>query len=621
MIPVRVRTFASGAAGPGLIYQSGVYSSLPAGAGTRCGLLPEEWSWVTETDVGRPDHENAMGPAQHAVVPPGWAERLRDIQSVTDAALSALDPPALLEALVARVKDALQADTAAVLLLDPPSGQLVATAASGLEEEVRQGVRIPLGQGFAGRIAAEDRPVILTEVDHTTVINPILLDKGIQSLMGAPLRAGGAVIGVLHVGTLSSRVFTSGDSDLLQLAADRAALAVQALNAQMDRAAAAALQHSLLPSALPAVAGLEMAARYVPGSGHVGGDWYDVFVLPSGEVGVVIGDVAGTGLKAAVIMGRMRSALRAYALQTTDPAEVLDRLDHKMRYFEPQAMATVLYAVFTPSLDQVNISCSGHLPPLICVPGQPTVPAGVFPDLLIGVPGTAPRRTKTVTLPAGGLLCLYTDGLVERRDRPIDDGIARLSAALTPTDPETGCALVMGRMADYTPHDDDVALLLLRRTPGPGSDHSASDHGASDHGASDHGASDHADSGQVLAGRGDPRIQWSGRHAVVTMPGETDVVNAADVAELISAAASGSPEVITADLTATVFCDSAGVEVLARARDMAAARGLEFRLALGGSPVARVLQLTGLDEVVPLYRDVPHSLATPAVRPGRAPGA
>ena len=105
------------------------------------------------------------------------------------------------------------------------------------------------------------------------------------------------------------------------------------------------------------------------------------------------------------------------------------------------------------------------------------------------------------------------------------------------------------------------------------------------------------------------------------MPGETDVINAPDVAGLIAAAASGSPEVITADLTATVFCDSAGVEVLARARDMAAARGLEFRVALGGSPVARILQLTGLDEVVPLYRDVPHSLATPVAGPGHAPGS
>jgi phosphoserine phosphatase RsbU/P len=467
--------------------------------------LPEERSRATDADAGHPDRGNATGPAQRPELLPGWAEKLHDIQSITDAALSALDPQALLEVLVSRVKDALQADTAAVLLLDPPSGQLVATAASGLEEEVRQGVRIPLGRGFAGRIAAEDRPVILSEVDHTKVINPVLLNKGIRSLMGAPLRAGGVVIGVLHVGTLTPRAFTSDDSDLLQVAADRAALAVQTLNAQMDRAATAALQHSLLPSALPAVAGLEMAARYVPGSGHVGGDWYDVFVLPSGELCVVIGDVAGTGLKAAVIMGRMRSALRAYALQTTDPAEVLDRLDYKMRHFEPLAMATVLYAVFSPSLDQVNISCSGHLPPLIAVPGQPTVPVEVFPDLLIGVPGTAPRRTKTVTVPAGGLLCLYTDGLVERRDRPIDDGIARLSTALTAADPETGCALVMGRMADYIPHEDDVALLLLRRTPVTGSDRSASDHSASDRGDGYQGDGCHGNGGQALAGRGGTR--------------------------------------------------------------------------------------------------------------------
>ncbi len=160
---------------------------------------------------------------------------------------------------------------AAVLLLDRPSGPLVATAASGLEEEVQQGVRIPLGKGFAGRIAAQGRPVILSEVDHTTVVNPILVAKGIRSLMGAPLLEGGTAIGVLHVGTLSSRAFTSHDVDLLQLAADRAALAVQALTAQLDRAAASALQRSLVPSAPPIVGGLELAARYVPGSGRVGG--------------------------------------------------------------------------------------------------------------------------------------------------------------------------------------------------------------------------------------------------------------------------------------------------------------------------------------------------------------
>jgi hypothetical protein len=165
-------------------------------------------------------------------------------------------------------------------------------------------VRISVGRGFAGRIAAEHRPVILDRVDHTTVLNPILWAKGIQSMVGVPMVAGGRVTGVLHVGSLTPRRFTADDVELLQLAADRAAVA--------------ALQRSLVPSALPAVAGAELAARYIPGSG----DWYDVFTLPSGELCVTVGDVAGSGLPAAVVMGRMRSSLRSYALETTDPAEV-----------------------------------------------------------------------------------------------------------------------------------------------------------------------------------------------------------------------------------------------------------------------------------------------------------
>ena len=172
--------------------------------------------------------------------------KLRDLQSIADAALSRLDAEHLLAELLDRAKDILQGDTAAVLLLDA-SGQLIATAARGLEEEVRQNVRIPLGSGFAGRVAAEKRPVILDHVDHTNVLNPILTQKGIHSLIGVPLLVSGNVIGVLHVGSLTPRKFTAADADLLQLAADRAAAAVQSLTGQADRAAAAALQRSLVP--------------------------------------------------------------------------------------------------------------------------------------------------------------------------------------------------------------------------------------------------------------------------------------------------------------------------------------------------------------------------------------
>ncbi len=404
---------------------------------------------------------------------PDLDSKLRDIQSITDAALSALSPQALLDALVERAKLALAADTAAVLLLDEPSGQLVAAAASGLEEEVEQGVRVPLGEGFAGRIAALGQVVILPQVDNTNVVNPLLLARGIRSLMGAPLRAGGAVIGVLHVGTLGPRQFSSHDADLLQLAADRAAVAVQALSAQLDRAAALAVQRSLLPSALPPVPGLRMASRYVPGNGVVGGDWYDVFAVPSGHVCAVIGDVAGSGIRAAVIMGRIRSALRAYALETSDPAEILERLDRKIQHFEPDAMATVLCAVLSPDLSQARISCAGHLPPIILRRGEAATAVQVAADLLIGVAAGEHRRTMTVDLPPGTVLCLYTDGLVERRGQVIDDSIAALTAALSDTaglsdtaplaGPEASCAALMAAMVPHASHSDDIALLIVRR--------------------------------------------------------------------------------------------------------------------------------------------------------------
>ena len=395
-------------------------------------------------------------------------DRLRDIQSITDVALSRLGARDLLSELLERTRDILQADTAAVLLLDFSSGQLIATAAAGLEEEVRQGVRIPVGRGFAGRIAAEHKPVILDHVDHTTVLNPILWAKGIRTLMGVPLIAGGRVIGVLHVGSLTPREFTSEDLELLELAADRAAAAVQSLIVREDQIAAAALQRSLLPSALPASGGVQTAARYVPGEGKVGGDWYDVFTLPSGQLGVVIGDVTGSGLPAAVIMGRLRSALRAYALETADPAEVLARLDAKMQYFEPGALATVAYAVFDPGMDRVHICLAGHYPPVIASPGRPAGLADVRPGLLIGASPRAQRQLTSLEVTPGTLLCFYTDGLIERRGQTIDDGLARLCQAVTAQSPDAACAAVMAALVGSHAARDDIALLMVRRAPDDG---------------------------------------------------------------------------------------------------------------------------------------------------------
>ena len=393
------------------------------------------------------------------------AEKLRRLQAVTDAALSQLGLEDLLDELLDRIRDLLAADTAAILLLDPSGTELVATAASGLEQEVRQGVRLPVGKGFAGTVAARGKPVIIERIDRTRLIDPILLARRLVSVLGVPILSSGRVIGVLHVGTLTSRNFTHDDIELLQLVADRAGLAVRARLSRLDRAATVALQRSLLPARPPSVPGLDVAARYVPGAEiGVGGDWYDLFVLPSGLIGIAIGDVAGSGLRAAVVMGRIRSALRAYALETADPADVLTRLDRKVQLFEPGAMATALYAVLDPATGRLTMSSAGHLPPLVAPWAGRLRRMTIPPDLPLGAYPGAARRNTDGRLPTDACLFLYTDGLVERRDASIAIGMDLLMDALTCAPADTVCATAMATMFADRAASDDVAILAVRRT-------------------------------------------------------------------------------------------------------------------------------------------------------------
>ena len=171
-------------------------------------------------------------------------ERLRRLQALTDAALAHLDLEQLLASLLQRTRELLGVDTCAVLLLDEQTQELVARAAVGIEEEVEQGVRIPVGRGFAGKVAADRAPVILDDVDHADVLNPILREKGIKSLLGVPLLVKDEAIGVLHVGSLSPRTFTRDDVELLRFAADRAALAIDHARAfEAERLARQRVEH------------------------------------------------------------------------------------------------------------------------------------------------------------------------------------------------------------------------------------------------------------------------------------------------------------------------------------------------------------------------------------------
>ncbi|MFI5496730.1 PP2C family protein-serine/threonine phosphatase [Actinoplanes sp. NPDC051859] len=394
-------------------------------------------------------------------------ERLRRIEAVTDAALSRLDVPDLLEELLDRVVSLLDADTAAVMLVDAHARQLVATAARGLEDEVAQGLRISVGRGFSGRVARERGPVVLDEVTASDVVSPVLLAKGIRSLLGVPLFAGDDVIGVLHVGTLHPRRFTDDDVRLLQVVADRVSSAAQIRSHRGDQAAAVALQRSLLPERLPHLPGLDLAARYVPGHDFgIGGDWYDVFTLPSGWLGVVIGDVSGHGLASAIVMGRVRSALRSYALICDDPAEALTLLDHKVRHFEAGSLTTALYAMIDPDRTEVVVSSAGHLPPVLAEPDRPArlTALPIDPPLGVGRP-QRPRRSTSIELTPGAALVCYTDGLVERRGQLIDDGLERLRNCTVAAPAESICAQALTGTGAEQP-EDDAAILVVRRLPG-----------------------------------------------------------------------------------------------------------------------------------------------------------
>jgi serine phosphatase RsbU (regulator of sigma subunit)/anti-sigma regulatory factor (Ser/Thr protein kinase) len=395
------------------------------------------------------------------------ADRLRDLQSVTDAALAYLPLEGLLDELLTRVVEILGVDTSAMLLLEDDGKTLAARAAKGLEEEVERGVRIPVGRGFAGRIAARREPVRILNVEHADILNPILREKGIKSLLGVPLVTEGAVIGVLHVGTLTPRAFDEEDVELLQRAADRAALAVNSRLAERERGLADALQRSLIPR-LPVLPGVSLAGRYLPAaSERVGGDWFDAFQLPDGRLGLAIGDVVGQGFNAAAIMGQLRSGLRAYALDGMAPGEVLSRLNRLLRQLEPGRTATLLYLVLDTYAGGVTVATAGHPPPLVsepeCEPRYVEL-AGTVP---LGAVRHAYYEQCELELAPGSAVALYTDGLVERPGESLDDGLERLREVVRKgeVDLEHLGDRVVERLLPGGPSHDDAALLLASALP------------------------------------------------------------------------------------------------------------------------------------------------------------
>jgi sigma-B regulation protein RsbU (phosphoserine phosphatase) len=397
----------------------------------------------------------------------GQTDAMESLQRVTEGALAYLDLDDLLVELLDRTTDILDADTAAILLVDEDRPALVARAAKGLEEEVERGFTLPIGAGFAGRIAASHQPVVIEDLNNSPIeiVNPLMREKGVHSLLGVPLIVERRLVGVLHVGTLEPRGFNSDDIHLLRTVADRAALAIEHGRLTEQRRVARQLQKRLLPQALPEIPKLELAARYLPASSDagVGGDWYDVIALPDERLGLVIGDVVGKGAEAAAYMGELRSALRAYAVEGLGPALVLAKLARFVNLQRGQ-MATLVYAVVDPGDSRIRIARAGHPYPLLVHPERGAMYLTSAGGLPLGAGEVESIPEQEGAIEAGSTLLLYTDGLLERRGKRIADPESTLAETVSASalDPETLCDNVIRRFVREQPSEDDVALLAVR---------------------------------------------------------------------------------------------------------------------------------------------------------------
>ncbi|HET6859819.1 MAG TPA: SpoIIE family protein phosphatase [Streptomyces sp.] len=324
---------------------------------------------------------------------------------------------------------------------------------------------------------------------RTARVQVVLSREGslIQSTLAVPMVAHDTVVGLVQFSrTKGSEPFGERDRALAVELAARAAVCID--NARLYRREherALILQRSLLPPGDPEAAGLDIACRYLPGNTatEVGGDWFDVIELPGHRTALVVGDVMGRGLRAAVAMGELRTAVRTLALLDLEPAEVLSALDeiarglgtpsgaqhasratHKAREADLSEvyLATCVYAVYDPVTRRCTFANAGHLPPVLVEPGEEALLLDVPPGMPLGV-GGEPFEEVEVEVPEGALLALYTDGLVESRDHPLDEGLRAFRAALTdPVRPlEDVCDHVLNTL-DTRHGEDDIALLMAR---------------------------------------------------------------------------------------------------------------------------------------------------------------
>ena len=292
-----------------------------------------------------------------------------------------------------------------------------------------------------------------------------------ENALVTPLMAGQRAMGVLTIGRSASRpAFTEADVAVVEELGRR--MAVGLANADTfarDHTVAETLQHSVLPDTLPDIPGLELAVRYIPGTDgvEVGGDWYDAFPLGDDLVGLAVGDVVGHSITSASIMAQVRNLLRAYAVDTIQPAEVLHRTNTAMARLLPDAMATVVYAVLDPVTGEFSYANAGHPAPVYAAASGQVEYLETSSGAMLGIPGEGSFSTGQRRLAPGSGLLLYTDGLIEDRRRDITEGFAALADAMGPAasrSAEQTCTAVQTALLGSASRADDVCLLAARLT-------------------------------------------------------------------------------------------------------------------------------------------------------------
>jgi sigma-B regulation protein RsbU (phosphoserine phosphatase) len=421
------------------------------------------------TDISERKRTEAMLAA--AEVASEVAARVNDLTRVTEAALSHLHLKDLLPELALRVRQILRVDNAGILLADR-TGHLVLETASGVEGN--SSPRLANGEGFAGRVAARRRPVMLrgSEVEQFAV-NPSL--RTLRSLLGVPLLSGDRLLGVLHVGSLQDRAFTDDEVNLLQLAAERAALGIDHAHVyEWQRSLANILQRSLLPRRLPEIPGVELQARYRPAGFQVGGDFYDVVALQDGRWMLFIGDVCGKGPEAAALTALARYTLRAEATHETRPAELLRLLNRSLLRDgddDGSALLTAVCAVLgsAAGLVTLEVAAAGHPLPLVQrANGDVEITNGT--GEILGVFADVNPATFVINLLPGDSTILYTDGLLDAQAPKsildASDLAATLARSAGSALAERLAALEQLAIGDAAQARDDIAILAVRHTTG-----------------------------------------------------------------------------------------------------------------------------------------------------------